>query len=269
MAVEPYVVALPSKIKLPILISVPHCGTAIPDVERRAFRDEPLARLDDTDWHVEKLYSFHEDIGIPLIYARYSRYVVDLNRPATGEKLYEDGRAETGVMPLKTFAGDPLYKPGQEPDAATRERRLALYYEPYYARVAEILWQLRERFGQVLFYDAHSIRRLVPTIRPTPFPDMILGDQDGKTAASMLSHSALEVLGNGRYQISHNDPFKGGHLTRHWGRPGEGTHALQLEMSQDLYLDDSRNLSEDKCDELQPLLEETLMILGERLQQWA
>lgn len=269
MALEPYVVALPSKIKLPILISVPHCGMAIPETEKGAFLDEPLLRLDDTDWHVEKLYSFHEDMGVPLIHARYSRYVVDLNRPATGEKLYEDGRVETGLMPLKTFAGEALYRAGQEPTAAVRERRIKLYYEPYYARVAEILWQIRERFGQVLFFDAHSIRRTVPTIRPTPFPDMILGDHDGKTAASMLSETALEQLAKGPYKVAHNDPFKGGHLTRFWGRPKEGTHALQLEMSQDLYLDGKRELSEEKCDELQPLLEETLTTLGERLIQWA
>lgn len=269
MTVEPYAVALPEKIKWPILISVPHCGTTIPEGERSAFLDEPVARLDDTDWHVEKLYSFHEVMGIPLIHARYSRYVVDLNRPATGEKLYEDGRVETGLMPLKTFAGENLYKPGQEPTVAVRERRIKLYYEPYYARAAEILWQLRERFGQVLFFDAHSIRRLVPSIRPTAFPDMILGDQDGKTAASMLSETALEELGKGSYKVAYNDPFKGGHLTRFWGRPKEGTHALQLEMSQDLYLDDKRALSETKCDELQPLLEETLTTLAERLLQWA
>jgi len=226
--------------RLPILLSCPHSGTEIPDAIARTMHPDVAAAVPDTDWFVHELYDFAPEMGITLIRARLSRFVVDLNRDPSGQKLYADGRSETTHVPVRTFAGAPIYH-GGEPDQTEIARRMRLYFEPYHAQVAVLLDELRREHAHVLFYDAHSIRRLVPSVRPTPFPDMILGDQRGRTAAPILTETALRVLRRaGTYAVSHNDPFMGGYLTRRFGQPERGVSALQLEMAQDIYMDEDR-----------------------------
>lgn len=191
----------------------------------------------DTDWFIDELYSFAPDLGITLISARYSRYVIDLNRDPESKPLYHDGRTVTELVPTKTFDGDAIYL-GRVPNADEIKERKKIYYDPYYEKIELVLQDLKSEFGKVLFFDAHSIRRVVPSIRKEPFPDLILGDQNGKTASSLYSDTALRALRESKFEVSYNDPFRGGNLTRHFGRPEEGIHALQLEMCQDLYMDE-------------------------------
>jgi len=234
-----FVYTPPTGPRLPLLISVPHCGTDFPKDERALFRDEVIQRPEDTDWFVHFLYDNAPEMGIGLLRARYSRYIVDLNRDPAGAKLYNDGRPETAVVPTKTFAGQPLYK-----DAAVVNERLvaarhAKYFLPYHEEVRKSLSALRADFANVLFFDAHSIKRLVPAIRPLPFPDLILGNQEGRTCDGHLLEKARQILADDHgYDVALNEPFKGGYLTRHFGDPKSGIHALQLEMAQDVYMDE-------------------------------
>lgn len=227
--------------QLPIVISCPHVGTMIPDDIRSIMDREVAEKTEDTDWYIHELYGFAPDMGITLIKANYSRFVIDLNRDPSGKALYSDQRRQTALVPLTTFSGRAIYPQGAVSDSEVNRRR-AQYFDPYHDAVDEEVRRLRGKFAHVLFFDAHSIKRLVTSIRPEPFPDMIIGDNRQTTAAPELTATALGALrANGRYQVAHNDPFMGGFLTRKQGRPAEGVHALQLEMSQDLYMNESDN----------------------------
>jgi N-formylglutamate deformylase len=263
---DPFHLSQPAR-RVPILLSIPHCGVEFPKEISAKLIPRYVEDPEDTDWFVDELYPFAADIGITVLRARFSRYVVDLNRDPASRPLYTDGRLETELVPTRSFAGEPLYA-GPVPDAAEKARRVAAYYDPYHSRLKALVSDLRREFGSVLVYDAHSIRRLVPTIRPTPFPDLILGDQKGRTAGPALTRIALETLGEGgQYQIGHNDPFQGGYITRHYGRPEEGVHALQLEMSQDVYLDEEGMLDPKKTEPLRRRLRKTLEGLADEVRK--
>jgi len=247
----------------PIIVSVPHAGTDVPDEVAVQLRPDILQQLPDTDWFVSELYAFCQSLGIPMISARLSRYVVDLNRPMEGPALYSDQRRQTDAIPLTSFDGVELYDPAQKPDAAERERRARLYYQPYHAAVRELIAETQKNFKHVLLFDAHSIRRSVPSLAKDPFADMIVGDREGTSADESLSATLLRVLKNSPYHIAHNQPFKGGQITRAFGHPAQKIHALQLEMSQDVYMNaDSKRLDAEKSVQVQKVLQTALLELA-------
>lgn len=265
MHTEPFTIIPAQGAKLPIIVSVPHSGTEFPGDIKATMNAGLISAPDDTDWFVHQLYDFAPAMGITLIHARYSRWVIDLNRDPDNTPLYNDGRVITELTPTRTFLDQPLYV-GAPPDAQEIERRLNLYYWPYYRRIREELFALRDEFGQVLLWDAHSIRRMVPTIRPKPFPDLILGDRDDATADARLIETALDRLSDSPFDVAHNDPFKGGKITRHFGRPSEGIHALQLEMTKTLYMDDSETVYDaERARIVRTMLQTTLLALADTL----
>lgn len=256
----------PATALLPIVISVPHAGTDFPDDIRAELKPDVLPP-DDTDWFVNQLYDFATELGIPILCARYSRWVIDLNRNPDSSPLYHDGRVLTGLCPATNFLGEPLYQ-DERPGVAAEEvaRRKALYFEPYHEALQQLLDETRAQFGSVLLWDCHSIRRLVPAINPEPFPDLILGSADETSAAPALIGQALRVLGSGGYSLHHNHPFKGGFITRHFGRPAAQQHALQLEMAKQVYMDDQeQTYAPQRAAHIRALLRETLQTLGNSL----
>lgn len=214
---------------------------------------------DDTDWFVHQLYNFASELGITIIHAKYSRWVIDLNRDPESAPLYNDGRIITGLTTTTDFFGKNIYTSEDKvPSQQEVERRLTEYYWPYYAKVQSLLDERKAEFGKSLLWDAHSIRRLVPTIRKEPFPDMILGDNDEKTSHPSLIKSTLEGLKTGSFGVNHNTPFKGGHITRYFGKPEENQHALQLEMNKVLYMDDAEmEFNEKRADKIREVLKQT------------
>ena len=221
----------PHAAPVPILLSIPHCGTKIPSHIPIQSKTCP-----DTDWFLQNLYDFAPSLGIGIIHANYARYVVDLNRNPESIPLYTDGRLITDAIPLQRFDGTPLYH--HNPTTEERELRLNQYFHPYHTRIKELLEAHRRIFGWALLFDAHSIKRHVPTIQETPFPDLMLGSNDGQSAGAPIIQGAWSFLSRSFYTAQHNAPFKGGYITRSFGNPHENIHALQLEMSQDLYLED-------------------------------
>jgi N-formylglutamate amidohydrolase len=179
-------------------------------------------------------------MGITMISAVYSRWVVDLNRDPLSKPLYTDGRIITGLCPTTTFLGQPLYKDErQEVSKDDVEKRLMNYYWPYHQKIEELLADLKLKFGKVLLWDCHSIRQEVSTIHKGRFPDLILGDAEGKSASPAIIETAYSTLNSGGYSLSHNYPFKGGFITRNYGKPTDRQEALQLEMSKVNYMDDT------------------------------
>ncbi len=221
-----------------LIISCPHAGREFPAESSHYYSPGQVACPVDTDWFVETLYDFAPALGIPLLWGRYSRYLIDLNRPLNEERLYTDQRLQTGLIPKTTFAGEAIYQPG-EPKPEEIARRIRTIYEPYHQELQRLADQVHAELGYVLILEGHSIRRHVPTISKEAFPDMILGNNDQQTLPqTYLDLAGTALLSKGNYRISKNHPFKGGFITRSFAKPSEQRFTLQLEMSQDLYMDE-------------------------------
>lgn len=244
---------------LPLLISIPHLGTRIPQALAAQMTPE-AARLVDTDWHLDSLYNFAATVGASVIQARYSRYVIDLNRPPTGESLYP-GQTTTGLCPTETFRGEPLYLAGSEPDAAEIAHRREVYWQPYHAALSAELKRLRQLHGQVLLWDSHSIASVLPRLFEGKLPDLNFGTAGGVSCDAPVLQAALQCLGGEPFTQVVNGRFKGGYITRHYGQPNQGTHAIQLELCQSLYMNESEpfDYQPDIAQKLQPALQRMLL----------
>ena len=227
--------------RLPLLIDVPHAGTYVPPALAERLTDAAL-RMPDTDWHVEKLYGFASQLGAGLFYATHSRYVVDLNRSPDGVALYP-GADNTELCPLRGFDNQPLYRAGCAPDGSEISARIEQYFRPYHQALAAEIEALQARHGFVLLLDGHSIRAEVPRFFAGRLPDLNLGTADGTSCAPAVAAAAWQALGHdpGLSRV-HNGRFKGGYVTRHYGQPARGVHALQLEMAQSCYMDEAQPL---------------------------
>jgi N-formylglutamate deformylase len=222
-----------------VLIDVPHCGTHVPPEIARDFTPEG-ARLLDTDWHVEQLYDFAPRLGAGLFHATHSRYVADLNRDPDGKPLYP-GADNTEVVPLRSFHDEEIWQEGRAPDAAEVRRRIDSYWRPYHAQLAAEIAAVKARHGFCVLLDGHSIFSELPRFFAGKLPDFNLGTADGRSCASALAERAAAVLGEAKgFTSVVNGRFKGGYITRRYGRPDERVHALQLEMAMSAYLDEKR-----------------------------
>lgn len=223
--------------KAPLLVSFPHSGERLP--EEIARRMTPSARvLADTDWHLPLLYAFVRELGASTLVATHSRYVIDLNRPPDDENLYP-GQDTTSLVPIDSFAGEPLYMAGEAPDAAELDARRERYWQPYHAALQSELARLRREHRRVVLWDAHSIASRVPRFFEGLLPALNLGTVDGLSCAPALEAAVTDVLAaQSSIDWVCNGRFKGGFITRRYGSPDAGIHAIQLEMSQRCYMDE-------------------------------
>jgi N-formylglutamate deformylase len=228
----------------PLLVSLPHCGTALP--AELVPRLVPRAQaLEDTDWHLAQLYGFVRGLGASLIVPTWSRYLIDLNRPPDNAPMYA-GANTTGLCPERLFSGDALYLAGQAPGAAEIERRRRDFWQPYHDALDAELARLRSAHGHALLLDGHSIRSELPWLFRGRLPDLNLGTVDGVSCApSLRKRLARWLSGLAGYTQVIDGRFKGGYITRRYGRPHEGVHAVQLEMCWSCYMDESPPYSVD------------------------
>lgn len=240
---------------VPLLVSVPHDGRKLPgDVE--ALMNDTGKLLEDTDWHVARLYEFAKDLGASMITANYSRYVVDLNRPADDAAMYE-GQLATGLCPLQTFAGQSIY----ESEAAIAiDDRVQRYWRPYHDKIEATLAEIRDSHGYALLWDAHSIVSRVPALFDGELPVLNLGTWDGRSCGQAITDAVMRVAQASPYSAVLNARFKGGHITRCYGNPELNLHAIQLEVAQRAYMDEeTTTFNDDKAslfrDTLKALLE--------------
>lgn len=245
---------------VPLLISMPHVGTQIPD--DIAAQMTPVAQdKADTDWHLPLLYNMLGELGASLIHAHYSRYVIDLNRSSDDVNLYP-GQDTTGLCPTDTFAKQALYQAGKEPDENEVQRRVALYWQPYHQTLQNELARLRALHGVAILWDAHSIASQVPRFFEGRLPDLNFGTADRKSCDSGLQAALATTMAHAASDYTHvfNGRFKGGHITRHYGQPNNNIHAVQLEMSQCVYMDETLPFAYrlDLAAQVQPLLKQLL-----------
>jgi formiminoglutamase len=213
----------------PLIVSIPHTGTEIPpEIEARLV--SPWRARKDTDWWIETLYDFAEDLGGTILRTRISRSVIDVNRDPSGTSLYP-GQATTELCPTTTFDGEPLYQPGAEPDSDEIALRRATWFDPYHAALAGEIARLRARHPRIVLYDCHSIRSVIPRLFEGELPVFNIGTHSGASCDPALTarieaiadHSGMSRVTNGR--------FRGGYITRHYGNPASGLHAVQMELA--------------------------------------
>lgn len=241
--------------RVPLLVSIPHLGTQIPPALQGAYEPRALA-VEDTDWHLDRLYGFVRDLGASVLRPTVSRYVIDLNRPPDDAPMYP-GASNTELCPTRFFTGDPLYRHGQAPGPEERLRRRREYWEPYHQALRSELDRLRAAHGAVLLWDAHSIRAEIPWLFEGVLPDLNIGTANGASAHPSITAAVAAAAGrHPAYSHVVNGRFKGGYITRHYGRPPEGVHAVQLEMVQRAYMQESPPFAydEERAARVQPVL---------------
>ena len=247
----------------PLVVNVPHAGTHVPDAIRLRF--SPAARaVPDTDWHVERLYAFARSTGATLTVATHSRYVVDLNRDPSGAALYP-GADNTELCPTRTFHNEPVYVAGEAPQAGEIDARRSTFFAPYHAMLSEELERVRSHHGFAVLLDGHSIESELPRFFAGRLPDMNLGTAAGASCDPGLSALAEDVVGSTAFTHVVNGRFKGGYITRHYGRPSAGVHALQLEMAQSSYMQEGPPFAWDpqRAGGVMRLLERLVVSLAE------
>ena len=218
----------------PLIVSMPHTGTHVP--EWLAPRLSAAARpVPDTDWHLERLYDFVDDLGASVLVATHSRYVVDLNRPPDNANLYP-GQDTTGIVPLDTFHREPVYLPGFPPSQEEVGKRIETYWHPYHRRLRQAIDETKARHGYALLWDAHSIFSELPRFFKGKLTDLNLGTADGQSCAPQIGEALLKSVEG--YSAVLNGRFKGGYITRQYGNPVNRVHAVQLELSEATYMDE-------------------------------
>ena len=242
----------------PIIVSVPHAGTDLPEDLHASLLSLDLARR-DADFFVDRLYEFAVDVGATIVRTSISRTVIDVNRDPSGQSLYP-GKATTGLCPETSFDGTPLYKPGMEPDDAEVARRRTRYFDSFHAALNAQISRLRGLHSRIVLYDAHSILSHVPRLFDGELPQFNIGSFDGRSCAPSLTEGVAAACSG--HSTAINGRFKGGWITRHYGDPENGIHAIQMELAMRGYLDETGpwppTWDPARAERLQPVLREIL-----------
>jgi len=218
--------------RTPLLVSMPHTGTHVPEALLGRMTQEARL-LPDTDWHLERLYDFVGGLGASVLVATHSRYVVDLNRPPDNANLYP-GQDTTPLVPFDTFHRQPLYRRGKEPDEREIAERVETYWKPYHSQLSGALARLKKEHGYALLWEAHSIFSEVPRLFSGKLPELNFGTADGRSCAAGFGEALVKKVSG--YSAVLNGRFKGGYITRSYGDPANGVHAVQLELSEATYM---------------------------------
>ena len=246
----------------PLVLSLPHVGTDITDDLKDGYAERAL-QVEDTDWHLERLYDFAKSMGASVIVPQISRYVIDLNRPPDDTPMYP-GASNTELCPTRFFNGDALYVAGKAPNAEEIKRRHAAYWQPYHDGLRDELDRVRAQFGYALLWDGHSIRSEIPWLFEGTLPDLNLGTANGTSCADSLRGLLVsELQREARFSHAADGRFQGGFITRNYGRPAENIHAVQMEMCQSRYMQEAMPFAylEGEAVQVQPLLRRLLEIM--------
>jgi N-formylglutamate deformylase len=261
---DPFKLFMPDELTVPMLISAPHCGTLLTDDFRQNAVSEEVLKVPDTDWFVHDLYDFATELNIPLIHAVYSRYIIDLNRQLPGEaSLYQNTSRVTGLVPLSTFAGGPIYKEGCEPSPEVIAQRVESIHKPYYDKIDEVLAQLQQKFPIVMLYDGHSILGQVKTIQEEAFLDYMPANRSGTTCPNAFIDKAQEIIGKHDKTCIANGPFQGGNITRSFHNADKQILSFQMEISQRIYM------NEQTGEKQEPNWSQTVTILREIIESFS
>jgi len=247
----------------PVIVSFPHDGVLLP-VEIKSHFNVLGQQVPDTDWFVNQLYNFLPELDVSFFIPEFSRYVVDLNRSSLGGSLYP-GQYETSVCPLATFDDESIYKDGKEPEPGEVQRRIAAYWQPYHDHIQSEIERIKALHGYAILWDAHSIRGVVPQLFEGVLPDLNFGTAAGASCTSDILKRVTDIAhAQTHFSVVENARFKGGYITRNYGKPEENVYTIQLEINQSIYMADDHPamLDEEKCEQLRPLLRSFIKALA-------
>jgi formiminoglutamase len=218
----------------PVVLGLPHTGTDVPaEIEPKLNAEG--RKLRDTDWHVHRLYDGLLP-GVTTVRTTIHRYAIDCNRDPSGNSLYP-GQNTTGLVPVTDFDDQPIWQPGSEPDDPETQRRLEAYHRPYHAALQAEMERVRAIHGVAILYDCHSIRSRCPFLFEGTLPDFNIGTNEGASCHPDIEAAVADICRKADgYTFIVNGRFKGGWTTRHFGRPQEGFHAIQMELAQTTHL---------------------------------
>jgi len=221
----------------PLLLAQPHGGTGIPGDIYARLNDNGRA-IADTDWHISRLYADLID-NVTIVSTSIHRYVIDANRGPEDESLYP-GQNTTGLCPTTTFDGVDIYREGEQPSTDEIADRQRQFHQPYHDALNKQLERLHQKHGYALLYDCHSIRSEVPYLFDGKLPDFNIGTNNSTTCDSKIEAAVVECCASdSNFTHAVNGRFKGGWTTRHYGKPETGYHAIQMELAQCNYMQES------------------------------
>ena len=220
----------------PLVVSLPHTGVDIPEALEARLASAWLARK-DADWGIDRLYAFAAELGATVVHTALSRTVIDVNRDPSGASLYP-GQATTELCPITTFDGESLYREGEEPAAAEIAERRAQSFDPYHRALSAEIERLRGAHPRIVLYDCHSIRSVIPRLVDGELPHFNIGTNSGASCDPALQKIVEESCAATSFSHVANGRFKGGWITRHYGRPERGVHAVQMELACRAYMNE-------------------------------
>lgn len=232
---QPYFVRAATTKAIPLIVSIPHTGTHVPEAVRDRLASDAMRALPMTDWYLHDLYDFLPALGVTTIHATWSRFCADLNRPPDNTPLYP-GRFETGIVARETFWGDSIWSDAPDEDQVAQWKRDV--HAPYHAKLAELLEGVRQRFGRAVLIDAHSVASRANRLHSELEDDIYLGNRDETTCGPWLIDSVQSAMEEAGLRVVRNYPYKGGYITDHYGRHAH-TETLQIEMVQRVYMDET------------------------------
>jgi N-formylglutamate amidohydrolase len=249
----PVTVRHPLRQTVPVVFASPHSGRTYPPAFLAAARLDPLGLRRSEDGFVDQLFAASPEHGAPLLLAEFPRAFCDANREAweLDPTMFEEklpGFVNTasprvgaglGTIPRVVASGEVIHR--GRLSFAEAERRIGACWQPYHEALAALIGATRAQFGACLLIDCHSMPSPPETGRAGPAgPDMVLGDAHGTACAPAITRFVEQALRELGYAVRRNDPYAGGYVTRHYGRPREGVHVLQLELARGLYMNEAR-----------------------------
>jgi formiminoglutamase len=246
----------------PLLLAQPHGGTEVPAAILARLNQQGRIKA-DTDWHITRLYDGLVD-EISIVSTPIHRYVIDANRDPADQSLYP-GQNTTSLCPTTTFDGTDIYLGGQAPSLDEIQQRQQDYHQPYHDALGAQLERIQQKHGYVILYDCHSIRSLVPYLFEGRLADFNIGTNSGGSCDSAIATAVQSVCESAQgYTSVTNGRFKGGWTTRHYGKPEQGVHAIQMELAQCNYMQESAPWTYHSKDagKLRSLLKQILMNLA-------
>ncbi|HBS40319.1 MAG TPA: N-formylglutamate deformylase [Rhodobacteraceae bacterium] len=246
----------------PLILGIPHGGTFIPPEILGRLNDRGKG-LDDTDWHMAELYSGLVP-NVTTVEATFHRYVIDANRDPDGQSLYP-GQNTTTLCPLTDFDGEPIWQKGEEPTAEQISDRRNCFHKPYHDALQEEIERIKSDHGFAILYDCHSIRSTIPFLFEGLLPVFNIGTNSGRTCDPLIEQLAVdECVSAASFDHVVNGRFKGGWTTRHYGKPSENVHAIQMELAQRAYMNEQAPWAyrKDLADQVRPHLQFILASLN-------
>jgi len=277
-AESPFTLVQPVRQSAALVLTSPHSGRRYDAAFLAQARLDPVALRRSEDSFVDELFAAAPRLGVPLLAAEFPRAWCDANRepweldpgmfadalPDYANTTSPRVAAGLGTVARIVGAGEPIY--GKKLRFADAKARVETCWRPYHEALAQLIEDTVAQFGHCLVLDCHSMP--TPLGRLAARPDIVLGDGHGTCCGSAWTDYVESVFGGWGYAVRRNDPYAGGFITRHYGRPREGVQVMQVELARGLYMNERQFTRGGAFGVIQERLASFIAGLVEALQLW-